>query len=132
MDHSTIVPHATNIPTGNVVVHQDPIGTPLSSIPISSLPLGYHALNPSIVVPTQVPSRVFGLFFPLGYNVVVSFVPTPSQVLSGGSYPPFLGGSDPSGPIPIGSTHHLFTSGYHILVGGKSHARGKPQFRGLP
>jgi hypothetical protein len=47
-----MVPHDTAIPSGNVAVKQDPIGTPLSSRPILSLPPGYYALNPSIFVPT--------------------------------------------------------------------------------
>jgi hypothetical protein len=125
-----MVPHATTIPTKYVVVKQAPIETSLSSRPIPSLPPGYHALNPSIVVPTQVPSGVPGLFVPLGYNAATGFVPTPSQVLSGGYYPPFLGGSGHSGSNPVGGTHHSFTSGYQILVEGKSQAKGKPQFGG--
>jgi hypothetical protein len=84
-----MVPHVMTIPTGNVVVNQAPIGMPLSSRPILSLPLGYHTLNPSTIIPTQVPSRVSGLFVPLRYNTATGFVPTPSQVLSGGSHPPF-------------------------------------------
>jgi hypothetical protein len=132
MAHSTMVPHVTTIPTRNVVVNQAPIGTPLSSRPIPSLPPGYHSLNPSTAIPTQVPSRVSGLFVPPGYNVVVSFVPTPSQVLSRGSYPPFPGGSGPSGSNPIGSTHHPFTSGYQIPIGGKSHVGGYPPLGGQP
>jgi hypothetical protein len=52
MAHSTMVPHATTIPTGNMVVNQAPIGTPLSSRPIPSLPFGYNALNSSIPIPT--------------------------------------------------------------------------------
>jgi hypothetical protein len=132
MAHSTMVPHVTTIPTGNVVVSQAPIGTPLSSRPIMSLPPGYHALNPSTAIPTQVPSRVSGLFVPPGYNVATGFVPTPSQVLSGGSYPPFPGGSGPSGSNPIGSTHHPFTSGYQIPIGGKSNVGGYPPLGGQP
>jgi hypothetical protein len=52
MAHSTMVPHVMTIPTKNVVVSQAPIGTPLSSRPIPSLPPGYHALNPSTDIPT--------------------------------------------------------------------------------
>jgi hypothetical protein len=52
MAHSTMVPHVTTIPIRNVVVSQAPIGTPLSSRPIPSLPPGYHALNPSTAIPT--------------------------------------------------------------------------------
>jgi hypothetical protein len=81
-----------------------------------------------VAIPTQVPSR---LFVPPGYNVVVGFVPTPAQVLSGGIYvppPPLLGGSGPSGSNPVGGTSHSFTSGYQIPVGGQPQAGGKPQF----
>jgi hypothetical protein len=128
MAHSTMVLHATTIPTRNVMVNQAPIVTPLSSRPIPSLPPGYHTLNSSIVIPTQVPTGVSRLFVPPGYNVASDFIPSPSQVLSGGSYPLFLGGSSPSGSNLIGSTQHSFTSSYQIPVGGKSHAGGKPQF----
>jgi hypothetical protein len=57
MAHSTMVPHIPTISTGKVVVSQAPIGTPLSSRPSSSLPLGYRALNSSIVNTTQVIPR---------------------------------------------------------------------------
>jgi hypothetical protein len=127
-----MVPHVTNIPTGNVVVNQDSIGTPLSFRTISFLPPGYHSLNPSTAIPTQVPSRVFVLFVPPRYNVAIGFVPTPSEVFFRGSYPPFPGGSGPSVSNPIGSTHHLFTFGYQIPVGGKSHIGGYPPLGGQP
>jgi len=107
MAHSTMVPHATTTPTGNIVVNHAPIGTPCSSRPTPSLPLGYHALNPYVSIHTQIPSEV-----PLGHNTFAGYVPTPSQVLSGGSYPPLHAGSGPSVSNPIGSTHHLLTSGY--------------------
>jgi hypothetical protein len=131
MAHSTMVPYATTIPTGNVVVNQAPIGTPLSSRPIPSLPPGYHSLNPSTVIPTQVPSGVSGFSIPPEYNAATSFVPTPSQVLSGGSYPPFHGGSDPSGSNPIGSTHHMFILVIrfplegNLMLGGNFNLGGK-------
>jgi hypothetical protein len=54
----------------------------------------------------------------------------PTQVLPGGSYPPFLGGYSPSGSNPVGGTSHSFTSGYQIPVGGQPQPRGKPQFGG--
>jgi hypothetical protein len=75
MAHSTMVPQATTIPTGNVVISQDPIGTPIPYRINPSLPLGYRALNSFISIPTQVPSR---LFVPLGYIVAAGFVPTHS------------------------------------------------------
>jgi hypothetical protein len=76
MAHSTMVPHATTIPIGNVVVHQAPIGTPLSSRPIPSISLRYQALNPSTAIPTQAPSGVSRLCFPPGYNDAASFTPS--------------------------------------------------------
>jgi hypothetical protein len=112
------------IPTGNVVISQAPIGTPLSSRPNPSLPPGYRAMNDFVSITTQVPSK---LLVPPGYNVVVGFVPTPAQVLSGGLYvppPPLPRGSGPSGANPVGGTYHSFTFGYQILVGGQSPARG--------
>jgi hypothetical protein len=127
-----MVPHIMTIPTGNVVVSQDPIGKPLSSRPTASLPPRYCTLNPSTAIPTDVPSRFFGLFVPPRYNVVVSFVPTPSQVLSKGSYPPFSRGSSPSGSNPIGSTHHPLTSGYQIPIGGKYIVGWYPPLEGQP
>jgi hypothetical protein len=51
MAHSTMVPQAMTISTGNVVITQAPIGTPLSFIPNTLLPPGYNALNTSIVTP---------------------------------------------------------------------------------
>jgi hypothetical protein len=61
--------------------------------------------------------------------LLVSFLHLPRFSL-GGSYPPFLGGSGPSGSTTVGGTHHSFTSGYQIPVGGQSHAGGQPQFGG--
>jgi hypothetical protein len=87
-------------------------------------------MNSSIAILTQVPSEVSGLFVPPMYNAAAGFVPTPSQVLSEGSYLAFLGGSIPSGSNPIGSTHYSFTFGYQIPIGGQSQAGGQPQFGG--
>ena len=78
MAHSIMVPHSMTIPTRNMVVTQDPIGTPLSSRPITSLPNGYNYLNTSIPIPTQVFSKASGFFTPLGYNDASSFILTPS------------------------------------------------------
>jgi hypothetical protein len=125
MTHSTIIPRATTIPSGNIVVNNAPIGTPHSARPTPSLPRGYHALNSSAAIHTQIP---FGV--PLGNNTSAGYVPTPSQVLSRGSYPPLHGGFGPSGSNPIGITHHLFTSGYHIPTGGQSYAWGQAQSEG--
>jgi hypothetical protein len=73
-----MVPYATTIPIGNMVLTQGPIGTTLSSRPIPFLPHGYHALNTSIPIPTQVPSRASIIFTPPGYNVASGFILTPS------------------------------------------------------
>jgi hypothetical protein len=119
MAHSTMVPQATTIPTRNVTSLQAPIGTPLRPNP--SFPPGYRALNTSVSITTQVPSRGSGLFVPPGYNVAVGFVPTPS-----------LGGFGLGGSNPIGGTSHSFTSGFQIPVGGQPQTGGKPQFGGQP
>jgi hypothetical protein len=138
MAHSTMVPQATTVSTGNVVITQAPIGTPLPLRPNPSLPPGYNALNTSIAIPTQNPSGGSGLFVPPGYNVASQFVPTPTQVLSGGPYvppPPLFGGSNhpgPSGSNPVGGTSHSVTSGFQIPVGGQPQVGGKPQFGGQP
>jgi hypothetical protein len=138
MAHSTMVPHATTIPTGNVVVNQAPIGTPLPSRPIPSLPPGYHALNTSIAIPTQNPSGGKRLFIPPGYNVVVGFVSTPTQNPSGGSYvplPPLFGGANypgPSGSNPLGGTGPSITSGFQIPFGGQPQTGAQPQVGGKP
>jgi hypothetical protein len=128
MVHSTMVPHATTITTGNTVGSQAPIGTPLLFIPIPSLPPGYNSLNTSIPIPTQVPCGASGVFTPPGYNASFGFIPTPSQIPSGGSYPPFIGGSDPSGSNPIRGMTQSFTYVYQIPIGGKSNPWGKPPF----
>jgi hypothetical protein len=69
MAHSTTVPRAMTISTENVVITQALIGTPLPPRPNPSLPPGYNALNLSIDISTQNPSRGFGLFVPPGYNI---------------------------------------------------------------
>jgi hypothetical protein len=130
MAHSTMVPNTTTIPTRNTVVTQAPIGTPLSSRRVPSLPHGYHALNTSIPIPTKVSSRASRIFTPPGYNAVVGFISTPSQVPSGGSYPPFMGGFGPSGSNPIGGSIPSFTSSFYIPVGGHYNTGGKTQFGG--
>jgi hypothetical protein len=80
MTHSTIVPNTMNIPVETTVASQTPIGTPRSPRPSPSLPPGYNALNAYIPIPTQVPFRESGVFFPPGHNPVASFIrhfPTP-------------------------------------------------------
>jgi hypothetical protein len=125
MAQSTMVPCAMTIPSGNIVVNHAPIGIPRSSRPTPSLPFGYHALNPCATIHTQIPSRV-----PLGHNTSTIYIPTPSQVLSKGFYPPLHGRFVPSGSNSIGSTHHLLTFGYQILTEGQYYSKGQPQSRG--
>jgi hypothetical protein len=124
MSLSTMVPHATTIPIGNIVITQAPISTPLSSRPVPSHPHWYHALNTFIPISTQVPSKASRIFTPPGYNVVVGFIPTPSQVPSRGSYPPFMGGFGPSGSNPIGVSTPSFTSSFQIPIGGQHNTQG--------
>ena len=109
---------------------QPPIGIPRSSRQILPLPLGYNALNASIPISTQVPYGAFGVFTPPGYNVASDSIPTPSQFLSRGSYPPFIGGFGPSGSTTFGISTPLFTSSYQIPIGGQYNPRGKTQFGG--
>jgi hypothetical protein len=98
MAHSMMVPHVLTIPTGNVVVSQATIGTPLASRPSSSLPLGYRALNSSIVNTTQV-------------------IPRSSITIQQ------LGGTGLGGSNPLSSTSQSFTSGSQI-PGTPPHAEG--------
>jgi hypothetical protein len=120
-----MVPQAMTVSTRNVVITQAPIRTPLSLRPNPSLPPGYNALNTSISIHTQNPSRGSGLFVPPGYNDASQFVPTLAQVLSRGSYippPPLFGGSNhpgPSGSNPIGDISHSVTSSFHIPIRGQ-------------
>jgi hypothetical protein len=121
MAHSTMVPHATTIPTSSMVVNQTPIGTLVSSRPNPPLPPGYRALNPSVSNTTQVTPGVSGHFFPPRYNTVVGSIPTLS-----------FGGAGIGGSNPFGGTGHLLTSGFQIPLGTQPHAREKPQFGGQP
>jgi hypothetical protein len=125
-----MVPHATTIPTRNTVVTQAPISTPLSSRPVPSLPHGYHSLNNSIPIPTQVPSGASRIFTPPRYNASSCFIPKSSQVPSGGSYLPFMGGFGHSGSNPIGGSTPSFTFVFYIPVGGQYNTEGKTQFGG--
>jgi hypothetical protein len=125
-----MVPNTTIIPTVNMVDSQPPIGTPCSSRKIPSLSIGYNALNTSIPIPTQVPSRSSRVFTPLGSNVASSSIPTPSQFLSEGSYPPFIGVFRPGGSKTFAIYTPLFTSGYQIPIGGQYNPMGKTQFGG--
>jgi hypothetical protein len=75
MAHSIMVPQATRVSNGNVVVTQAPIGTPLPPRPNPSLPPGYKALNTSIAIPTQVPSGGSRILFLLGTMLRLSSFP---------------------------------------------------------
>jgi hypothetical protein len=87
-------------------------------------------LNASIPIPTQVPSEASGVFTPPRYNVASGYIPTPSQFLSEGSYPPFIEGFGPNGSTTFGISTPLFTYGYHIPIGGQYNPGGKTQFGG--
>jgi hypothetical protein len=87
-------------------------------------------LNASIPIPTQVPSGASGVFTPPGYNVASGSIPTPSQFLSGGSYPHLIGGFRPNGSTTFGISTPLFTSSYQIPIGGQYNPGGETQFGG--
>jgi hypothetical protein len=108
-----MVPNTMIIPIENTMARQTPISTPLLPSQIPSLPLGYNALNASIPIPTQVPSRIPGVFTPPGDNPVPVFISTLPQPPFIESYPPLTGGSDPSGIT------QSFTPNYQIPVGRK-------------
>jgi hypothetical protein len=95
-----MVPNTSIIPIQNTMASQTPIGTPLLPSQIPSLPLGYNALNASILVPTQVPSETPGVFTPPGHNHVPGFILTLPQPTFGGYYPPLASIDDPSGITP--------------------------------
>jgi hypothetical protein len=111
---------------------------PLPLRPTPSLLLGYNALNTSITIPTQNPSRGKNIFVSPRYNAATDFVPTPAQVLSGEPYipPPHLSGGanrlGPSGSNPIRGTGPSITSGFQIPFGGQPQVGGKLQFGGQP
>jgi hypothetical protein len=87
--HSTMVPHILTIPTGNAVVSQDVIGTPVTPRPTSSLPFGYRAPHLSTA--------------------------TTTQVMSGSSIPiQQPGGTGLGGLNPLSGTDQSFTSGSQI------------------
>jgi hypothetical protein len=137
MAHSTMVPHVATIPTGNVVVIQAPIVTPLSSQPSSSLPLGYRALNPFIVnttqvipgssIPTQQPGWIgLGVSNPLrgtSQSFTYGFQIPGTQPHVGGK--PLFGGQPPFGGKPPFGWQPPF--GGEPPIGGKPHAGGQPQ-----
>jgi hypothetical protein len=136
MAHSIMVPHVTTIPTGSVVVSQAPIGTPISSRPSSSLPLGYKALNSSVVNNTQViPGSSIPIQQPGGTSLGGSnpLSGTDQSFTSGFQIPrtqPHTGGQPPFGGKPPFGRQPPF--GGKPLFGGKPQFWGKPPFGGKP
>jgi hypothetical protein len=97
MAHYTMVPNTMTIPTRNTVARKSPICTPLSPRLTPTLPPRYHALNASIPVPTQIPSRTPDISTPYGHHLVPGFIPTLPQSPSRGSPPSPIEGTDPRG-----------------------------------
>jgi hypothetical protein len=111
----TMSPH-----TRITVASQAPIGTLFSSRVTSTLPPRYHALNASILVPTQITSGTPGGPTPSGNHLsgfVLTLPPPPFR----GPPPSFIGGIDPSGTILS------FTPSYQIPVGRQFHQGGQTQ-----
>jgi hypothetical protein len=121
MAHYTMVPDTTNLHTGNMVASQAPIGTLLSPRLTPKLPPGYHALNASILVPTQIPSGTLGISTPSRHHLVPDFILTPPRSPSRGSLPSLIRGTEPSG------TTQSFTPNYQILVGKQFHPGSQTQ-----
>jgi len=119
MAHYTMVPDTTNLHTENTMASQAPIGMSLSPRLTPTLSPGYHVLNASILVPTQIPSETPGLSTPSGHHFVHGFILTLPRPPSRGSLPSPIGGTNPSGTI------HSFTPNYQILVGGHFHPGGQ-------
>jgi hypothetical protein len=121
MAHYTMVPDTMNIHTRNTVASQAPIGTPLSPRLTPTLPPRYHALNASILVPTQIPSRDSWHFHSF-------WAPSCSWFYSDTSSAPFQRVSS----IPYQRNHpsgttQSFTPNYQIPVGGQFHPGGQTQ-----
>jgi hypothetical protein len=82
-----MTPHIPTFPTGNTIVNQAPIGTPVTPRP--TLPFGFRALNASATTTAQ----------------------TTTQTVPGSSIPiQQPGGTGLGGPNPIGGTGQSFTS----------------------
>jgi hypothetical protein len=100
--------------------NQAPIGTPLSPRVTPTIPPRYHALNASILAPTQITSGTTGgptpsRHHPLGFNPTLPPPPFRGPLSSS------IKGDDPSGTIPS------FTPNYQIPVGGQFHQGGPTQ-----
>jgi hypothetical protein len=133
--NSTMVPQPMHVFVGNVVITQPPIGTPLPLSSNPSLHPLYNTLNTSISNAAQNPSEGSNIFVPPRYNVVSSFVPTPTQVLSRGvSIPPpsprGYNHPSPSSSNQIGDTSHFVTSSFQIPIGGQPQVGGQRQVGG--
>jgi hypothetical protein len=119
MTHSTIVPHILTIPTGNAVVNQAAIGTPVTPRPTSSLPFGYRALNTPTATTTQVvPGSSIPIQQPIGTGLG-----GPNPFSDTGQS--FTSGSQILGTLPQAGGHH--PTGGQFPFGGHPHAGGKPQ-----
>jgi hypothetical protein len=121
MVHYTMVPDTTHPHTKITVASQAPISTPLSPRFTPTLPPEYHALNVSILAPTQIPSRTPVISTPSGHHLVPGFIPTLPRPPFRGPLPSSIGGIDPSGTILS------FTPNYQIPVGGQFHQGGQTQ-----
>jgi hypothetical protein len=117
--HSIMVPHISTIPTGNAVVSQAVIGTPITPRPSLSLPFLYRALNSSAVTTTQImprssiPIQQTGGTGLGGFNLLSS---------TGQS---FTSSSQIPGTPPQAWGHP--PTGGQLLFGGHPHAMGQPQ-----
>jgi hypothetical protein len=118
--HHTMVPDTTSPRTRTTAASQAPIGTPLSPRFTPMLLPGYHALNASILDPTQITSGTPSGSTSSGHHLP-DFIPTLPPPPFIGPLPSSIRGTDPSGTIPY------FTSNYQIPVGGKFHQGGQTQ-----
>jgi len=119
--HSIITPHIPTIPTGNAVVNQTPIGTPITPRP--NLPFGFRALNASATTTAQTTTQIIpGSSMP---------IQQPGGTVLGGSNPidnivqSFTSDPQIPGTLPQNGGHPP-TRG-NIPFGGHPHAGGQPQ-----
>jgi hypothetical protein len=119
--HHTMVPNSTSPHTGTIAASQAPIGTLLLPRFTPTLLLRYHASNASILAPTQITSGTPGVSTPYGNHLIPGFISTLPPPPFRGPLPSSIGGTDPSGTIP------LFTPNYQIPVGGQFQQGGQTQ-----
>jgi hypothetical protein len=100
---------------GTTTASQAPIGMPLLPRFTPTLLLGDHALNASILAPTQITSGTPGDSTPSGHHIVPDFILTLPPPPFRGPLPSSISGTDPSDTIPS------FTPNYQVLVGGQFH-----------